>query len=230
MTDNSGLKVGLGMAAVGTTCAYSLKPTINKLAKKMVNYTRSETAQQNENIKLAEEAIKNVQYENIMVRNHTAKVNNEIIQTANKIKNTLYEQTRNIFNLRRSLKNINLLKPVLVAASLCLGCGVIVDRANKKQRANSDPNAITENGNQYTKVNMGKKLGAILGATVYSISALINKGAMKKILASSPNKVISVAIAMGINILGGLTLGAIADKISNKKAAKEADEIAYLEQ
>ncbi len=70
---------------------------------------------------------------------------------------------------------------------------------------------------------MGKKLGAVLDAAGYGISALLNKGQIKKLLAASPNKALTLGIGVAASTLGGYVLGAISDKLSNKQAAKEAD-------
>lgn len=185
MTDNSGLKVGLGATALGVASAYSVKPMINKLSKIAIDNARKHLP--------AEDA---------------------------------YEATKQIFANRKALKGVNMLRPMLFAIPIYLGCGAIVDWANRKQRANSEPNATTKNGNEYTKVNMGKKLGAALGAAAYVISGIINKGQLKKVLAASPNKAVTIASSVGIGMFGGYILGAIADKLSNKQAAKEADNAA----
>lgn len=184
MTDNSGLKVGLGMAALGAASAYSVKPMINKISKFAVDSARK-------NMPPAD----------------------------------AYEATKQIFASRKALKGINLTKPLLVGLPIYLGCGAIVDWANKKQRASSEPNATTKNGNEYTKVNMGKKLGAVLGAAAYLVSGIVNKGQLQKIIASSPNKALSIVSSLAVGALGGFTLGSIADKLSNKQAAKEADKV-----
>ena len=185
MTDNSGLKVGLGVTALGAVGAYSTKPMIKKVYKMCVDSAR---------------------------RNFPAA--------------DAYQISKPIFEAKNALKNINLKKTFLPAIPLYLGCGALVDWANKNQRANSEPNAETEKGNKYTKVNMGKKLGAILGVVAYGISALINNKAMKQVLATSPNKVVAIASSLASGALGGLILGSIADKMSNKQAAKEADKMA----
>ena len=137
-----------------------------------------------------------------------------------------YEAAKPIFEAKKAMKNINLFKSLLPVIPLYLGCGAIVDWANNKQRANSEPNAETEKGNKYTKVNMGKKLGAILGAVTCGISSIINNKAIKQILATSPNKAFTIGFAFVTSALGGLMLGSIADKMSNKQAAKEADKMA----
>ena len=185
MTDNSGLKVGLGVTALGVAGAYSVKPMAKKFYKVCVDSIR---------------------------QNMPAK--------------DAYEAAKPIFEAKKAMKNINLMKTFLPVIPLYLGCGAIVDWANKHQRANTEQNAETENGNKYTKVNMGKKLGAALGIAAYGISSLINRKALKQILATSPNKALTIGSAIVTGALGGFTLGAIADKMSNKQAAKEADKMA----
>lgn len=185
MADNSGLKVGLGVTALGVAGAYSTKPMVNKVYKTVINNMRKTMEPK-----------------------------------------AAYEATRPIFEAHKALKSIKFLKPMMIAIPMYLGCGAIVDWANKKQRQNKTPNAETENGNKYTKVNMGKKLGAVLGVVAYAISGLANKAQMKKIMESSPNKFVSMAITAGVGAIGGYLLGSIADKLSNKQAAKEADKAA----
>ena len=185
MTDNSGLKVGLGMTAIGTATALSVKPMVNRAYKSIISNAR-----------------KNFPPEDA------------------------YEIAKPLFEAHKTIKGTKFFKPMLIAIPMYLGFGAIVDWANKKQRTNSEPNAQTKNGNAYTKVNMGKKLGAVLGIAGYAIAGLANKAQMKKILTTSPNKFVSVAITAISGALGGFILGSITDKISNKKAAKVADQAA----
>lgn len=136
-----------------------------------------------------------------------------------------YEITKPLFENGKLLKSTNLMKPLLKSIPVYLGCGAIVDWANRKQRENNEPNAVTKNGNEYTKVNMGKKLGAILGAVSYGVLALMSKGQMAKFLSKSPNKLVTIGYSVATSMLGGYILGAITDSKSNKKAAKEADKV-----
>lgn len=185
MTDNSGLKVGLGITALGMGGLYSIKPISKKIYKMAVDYARKNLP--------AEDA---------------------------------YVTTKPIFEANKALKNIKVTKPLMIAIPLYMGCGAIVDWFNKKQRTETEPNATTKKGNAYTKVNMGKKLGAALGVAGYAISGLINLPEMKKMLAASPNKAVTVGTSIAIGAIGGYLLGALTDKISNKKAAEAADKAA----
>ncbi|MBR1460830.1 hypothetical protein IJ596_04280 [bacterium] len=106
-------------------------------------------------------------------------------------------------------------------APLALACGLIVDYYNNKQRKNTEPNAVTENGNEYVKVNKGKKVGTLLGVAA---TILNTPRALKKLKGYNPVASAAGAIvAMAVTALGGCMLGAISDNMSNKKAAKMAD-------
>lgn len=131
--------------------------------------------------------------------------------------------SRNAEICKINAKGLNAFRAVAAAIPFYIGCGALVDYANKKQRESLEPNAKTKNGNEYTKVNMGKKLGAGLGVVSYAALALINKKQVAKALEMSPCKPLSFVVSLGIAALGGRGLGAWADKLSNKKAARAAD-------
>ena len=128
-----------------------------------------------------------------------------------------YKNASSIFRQRKQFKSINLKSSFLKALPLYLAAGAVVDIANNRQRAKSAPNAVTDNGNPYVETNMGKKLGWALGLVSEGTMLLLNKKAYKM---STP---LSNALAFGLSALGGYVLGAMADKLSNKKAAKAAD-------
>ncbi|MDY6383465.1 MAG: hypothetical protein SPL70_06165, partial [Cyanobacteriota bacterium] len=145
-------------------------------------------------------------------------------------------------SVQRDVISFHLLIDVVLGTVL-VACGAIVNAANNHQRATSANNATTDKGNEYTKVNMGKKLGAILGAVAAVGIMAANKAIMKpfnkiqkenlknleefagkdiaKLLKKSGH--LAMALTVAANAVGGLALGAIADKISNHKAAKAAD-------
>jgi len=103
----------------------------------------------------------------------------------------------------------------------------IVDYLNNDQKQNTEPNAKTEKGNDYVKVNMGEKWGAVLGCVVGILSGLININEIKAIWAKNASKFGPIAgtiIGVCATALGGHWLGIITDKYTNKQAAKVADE------
>lgn len=117
-------------------------------------------------------------------------------------------------------------KTMAVAIPFYVLPGMIVDYFNNKQRENTEPNAKTDKGNDYVKVNMGKKLGAVLALAVSAVSAMVFK---PKLLFNGGNKtfaVINSVFGLALSALGGYGLGAIADNYSNKLAKKEADRLA----
>lgn len=109
------------------------------------------------------------------------------------------------------------LKPIAIAAPFFIGAGAIVDHMNNRQRAKSEPNAQTKNGNEYVKTNMGKKLGGFLGLACESGIIALNRVLKTGEHFNNPLATIVTAV------IGGTILGAIADKMSNRKAAKAAD-------
>ena len=221
MTDNSGLKVGLGATALGAASVYATPKMTDMMTKVYIKGVRNSIKDADVVIKAGKDALRN-SAGNLLV-DDMAKA---VYEKGLALKKSLYNSASDIFNLRRLIKNTNLLKQLMIATPLYIGCGAIVDWANRKQRAKSAPNATTKNGNEYTKVNMGKKLGAVLGIAAGAVSALADKNFVKKALLSSPNKAISIATSLILMTVGGFTMGAIADKISNKKAAKAADKAA----
>ena len=126
--------------------------------------------------------------------------------------------------------------------ALALGCGALVDKLNNDKRAefaeklaangkeetlkNDDNAEITKNGNVYCKSNMGKKLGALLGLVAAPIPGIIASPIVKTKAKTGFKELAMLGVAGAI---GGLILGAIADKYSNKTAAKQADKQAIAE-
>lgn len=102
---------------------------------------------------------------------------------------------------------LNALKSFAKVLPLYAGPGLLVDCLNNNQR---------EKGNEYTKVNSGKKYGAILGVVSPLIMGIIDR-----------NKInlpfVAKIATLGISALCGYGLGVLTDKIENKQAAKEAD-------
>ena len=99
----------------------------------------------------------------------------------------------------------------------------IVDYLNNNQKQNTEPNAKTENGKDYTKVNMGEKWGAVLGGVAGALSSLINMKELKAISGAKYSPIASLLVNSVISALGGHWLGKITDKYTNKHSVKEAD-------
>ena len=219
MTENSGLKVGLGATALSAASVYTTPKIVGKVTKFGIKAVRNGIKEADEIINTGRNTMK-VTTGNLY---DMAKARYDLGVSQ---KDALYKQASALFNNRKLVKNTNLLKPLMLTMPLYLGLGAIIDFANKKQRAKSAPNATTKNGNDYTKVNMGKKLGAAFGVAAYAVNTIVNKNIIKKILATSPNKVVTLTVPVVSSVIGGLTMGAIVDKISNNKAAKMADKAA----
>ena len=218
MADNSGLKVGLGVSALGGASMYAASKIVNKATKSAVNRCRSDIALGRQGIKAGLEAISLTNNSGI-----ADMAKNVVIFSKKQLINNSYKRAQEMFKSRKEFKSINNLRTFGLAIPFYLACGAIVDFANRKQRANNSPNATTKNGNEYTKVNMGKKLGAFLGIATEVACAALNKKDLAKVQKLTPNKTITAASTLFIGAIGGFILGAISDKISNKKAAKEAD-------
>lgn len=120
-----------------------------------------------------------------------------------------------------------------------LGCGALVDKKiNDKQAKfadkleqqgkqdvlrNDDNAEITKNEQVYCKTSIGKKLGTVLGLVITPLLGLA-----KTKIAGGRFTVSSAAINAVLGAVGGLTLGAITDKVANKGAAKFADKQAAI--
>ena len=219
MNDNSALGVGLGMSALGAAATYHNSKMNKNTLKFMMGNTRAAINNLDKN-QLLDDTFKKEQ------------------------KAALYKQAENIVETKNLYKKNKIyLKQGVVLGTVLVACGAIVNAANNHQRATSANNATTDTGNEYTKVNMGKKLGAILGAVAAVGIMAANKAIMKpfnkiqkenlknleefagkdiaKLLKKSGH--LAMALTVAANAVGGLALGAIADKISNHKAAKAAD-------
>jgi len=125
-----------------------------------------------------------------------------------------------------------------LAALVALGCGALVDKCindkqaafadkvneegSKETLATEDRADTTRSGNVYYKSNIGKKIGTLLGAVAYPAWVKVNSAIAK---VKSPIGIISGVI---IGALGGLTLGAITDKVANNGARKHADKQAVI--
>ena len=121
--------------------------------------------------------------------------------------------------------NASTLKSFAKTAPMAIGAGVLVDYLNNRQRANTEPNAVTEKGNKYTKVNNGTKFGALLGGLCGVINGVLNCNLFKDAAKfSKTGAAIGSFIGICSMAAGGYLLGSITDMLANKKAAKIADE------
>jgi len=118
------------------------------------------------------------------------------------------------------------LKQFAKALPIFAGTGFIVDYLNNRQREKISPNAKTDKGNDYTKVNNGKKYGALLGIVAPLINRLFNKNTVQAPLGVKIAALPFMIIGMGMSALFGYGLGALTDKLENSQAAKEADKVA----
>jgi len=109
---------------------------------------------------------------------------------------------------------------------LFAGAGFLIDYLNNRQRVKTQPNEKTDKGNDYTKVNSGKKYGALLGIVSPLIMRIFNKNTVQAPLGVKIAALPFMVIGMGVSALCGYGLGALTDKIENKQAAKEADKAA----
>lgn len=120
-----------------------------------------------------------------------------------------------------------------------LGCGLIADKLINKKREKlahdlktKDVDTLmkedkhiekTEKGNPYYKSKVYQNIGPLLGIGVFALNSAINLGvSIKKGL---PVKVKGMDILDGLCTVafGGMILGAITDKFSNKAAKAHAD-------
>lgn len=140
---------------------------------------------------------------------------------------------KNCFNVIDTInKNMKYKLPFSILAGV--GCGALIDKKINEKHAQvaeklasegkkavldqEDRAALTKNDNVFYKSNVGKKLGPLLGVAVTTANALMFGKVYKFKL---PAQVYIELLFKGL--LGGLILGAITDKVSNKEAAKFAD-------
>ena len=145
------------------------------------------------------------------------KIGQELIKETGIQRDKAYNTAKSMFEARKILKSTNLKKALAIAIPFYLGAGALVDFANNKQRRTSEPNAKTKNGNEYVKVDMGKKLGGFLGIACEGGMIALNKA-----FKNSP-RIHNPLGTIALSAIGGFALGALADKIANNKAAKLAD-------
>ena len=188
----TGLKIGLGAAAIS---AASYK-TIEPMTKFAANLTR-----------------KNI--ENI-------KSHPEIYTNAEKLIEKSYQNMSQMFKYTKAVKKAGIWKTFAKVAPVIVGVGLITDLGNNFLRRNKEPDAYTEKGNAYTKVDIGKKTGFVNGV-IAEILMMKFLGNTYKAMGATPAQKVVTALIGGI---GGHILGSIADKMANKKAAEAADKAA----
>ncbi len=209
----SGLKVGAGMAVLGTGAMFGMNKVTNAITAKVAKDSRKIISEQDKFLKNADKYVN--------LTSSDAEKLEQLKNEAVKLKENAYNTANKMFERRKAFKNnftkSHIAKSLAIAIPFYLGAGAIVDYMNNRKRANSEPNAKTKKGNDYVKTNMGKKLGLGLGllsqAGMYGLNVLAKnniKGSAK----------VSTFVSASI---GGFVLGAIADKMTNKAARKQAD-------
>lgn len=134
--------------------------------------------------------------------------------------------------MKTATKNIKLSIPITLLVAL--GCGALVDKKINDKHAKmaeqlqaegkkavldqEDRAELTKHDNVFYKSNIGKTFGVALGAITLPIVSLITGK-----IAKAPITVKSLLSSAVTGSIGGLILGSITDKVSNKGAAKFAD-------
>lgn len=129
-------------------------------------------------------------------------------------------------------KNIKLSIPISLLVAL--GCGALVDKKINDKHAKmaeqlqvegkkavldqEDRAELTKHDNVFYKSNIGKTFGVALGAIVLPAVTLITGK-----IAKAPIRVKDIVNSAIIGTIGGLILGSITDKVSNKGAARFVD-------
>lgn len=212
-----GLKTGTAVAAVSGASVYGAIKTMDAATGYIARNARKQFASQTQTInelKNSFETLTKYGSKNTKLKEDILK----LCEESKEFRKKVYNNATEMFNQRKLLKKTNIPKSLMIALPFYIGAGAVVDIANNKQRAKSEPNAETKNGNPYVKVDMGKKLGLGLGLLCESGILALNKSVRK---AATPSQIASGMITAAV---GGLLLGAITDKLSNKHAAKIADE------
>lgn len=134
--------------------------------------------------------------------------------------------------MKAATKNIKLSIPITLLVAL--GCGALVDNKINDKHAKmaeqlqaegkkvvldqEDRAELTKHDNVFYKSNVGKTFGVALGAIALPVVSLITGK-----IAKAPITVKSLLSSAVTGSIGGLILGSITDKVSNKGAAKFAD-------
>ena len=118
------------------------------------------------------------------------------------------------------------LKTLARTIPLFAGVGLLVDYLNNKQRKSTQPNAKTDKGNDYVKVNNGKKYGALLGVVAPLVMKIFNNNKVQASLGVKIAALPFMLIGAGVSALCGYGLGALTDKLDNSQAIKDADNVA----
>lgn len=211
-----GLKTGTTVAALSGVGVYGAMKAMDAGTGYIARNARKQFASQTQTINELKNSFETL----TKYGSKNTKLKEDILnlcEESKEFRKKIYNNASEMFNQRKLLKKTNIPKSLMIAIPFYIGAGAIVDIANNKQRANSEPNAETKNENPYVKVDMGKKLGLGLGLLCESGILALNKGVRK---AATPSQIVSGMITAAV---GGLLLGAITDKLSNKHAAKIAD-------
>lgn len=143
---------------------------------------------------------------------------------------------KNIDDAIKAMKNItkNIKYSIPISLLVALGCGALVDKKINDKHARmaeqlqaegkkavldqEDRAELTKHDNVFYKSNVGKTFGVALGAIALPTVSLITGK-----IAKAPIKVKDLVNSAISGSIGGLVLGSITDKVSNKGAAKFAD-------
>ena len=209
---HSGLKVGLATTALGALGAYHIRGVFDFAEELVKTATRDQLnncLQSANNVMLGGSGPRNLGLA-VLQYPHLNEIQGQV--------DTITDNAMKSLNIIGSAKKAySWKKTIAKAAPVYIGAGLIVDYMNNRQRAKTEPNAKTKNGNDYVKTNMGKKYGWMLGLAA---GPLLSKGS--ELLKNPIGKCLFVAGVVASTI-GGEILGVITDKLSNRKAAKAAD-------
>ena len=216
----TGLKTAAVYTPIAGAAAYGVKKSVDPMTKIIVKAARKLIAENNQIIKSSTGcAGSNMNDHPVFKAFSGGKSATEIIAEYKARNEKLYKSASEMFKLRKSAKSVSWLKSFGMAVPFILGMGLLTDIGNNFVRKHKEPNAVTDKGNAYTKVDIGKKTGFVNGVFAEAALMMLQKDALKK-LGSTPAQKIVTLLVGGV---GGYILGAIADKMSNDKAAKEAD-------
>lgn len=143
---------------------------------------------------------------------------------------------KNMDDAIKAMKNItkNIKLSIPISLLVALGCGALVDKKINDKHAKmaeqlqvegkkavldqEDRAELTKHDNVFYKSNIGKTFGVALGAIVLPAVTLITGK-----IAKAPIRVKDIVNSAIIGTIGGLILGSITDKVSNKGAARFVD-------
>ena len=211
---HSGLKTGLGLTAFAVGGRLCMDQIVNKSTVSTVKKARGVMGYQLGVIN----GYKKLYKERRGQRPKIPEIRKEI-KNAEKIRECAYQTARQKLGNRKLYKSINKYKSLGIAIPFYISCGAVVDYMNNRQKTNSEPSQETKKGNIYTKVNMGKKLGLPMG-----VLATVGMYGINNLVKNSKKAILTKHVLIG-NAIAGFVLGALTDRMTNKKSRKLADKI-----